>query len=183
MRHDRSGAPSPGASGPTVVAGDDASAPSLAQVWGDTVDIRHLGVSIAIGVAMSMGAFTLGKSLLASWVRDPGLAHACSMLAGLMGCLLAGVICARAFKPKRVVAEQAIDAAARAEVLRVLGAQTGGIGTIADLSPAGRAELAELGLLDMFAHAQSQSPDIDTASAASGAQAAQGAHSTRTEVC
>lgn len=180
MRHDSSGAPSPVASGSTIVAEHDASAPSLAQVWGDTVDIRHLGLSITIGVAMSMGAFTLGRSLLVSWVRDPGLAHACSMLAGLVGCLLAGVICALAFKPKRVVAERAIDTAARSEVLRMLGAQTGGIGTIADLSPAGRAELEELGMLDMFAHAQSQSPDTYTASAASGAQ---GARATPTEAC
>ncbi|CAG9269764.1 conserved hypothetical protein [Paraburkholderia unamae] len=183
MRQDSVGAPSPGASGSTIVAGDDADVPFLAQVWGDTVDIRHLGASIAIGVAMSMGAFSLGKSLLASWVHDHELAHAGSMLAGLAGCLLAGVICARLFKPKRVVAEQAIDAAGRAEVLRMLGAQAGGIGTIADLSPAGRAELEELGILDMFAHAQSQSPEMQGTHGTSAASGAQGTHATRTEAC
>jgi hypothetical protein len=172
MQHDSAGASSPGAASLEDASGHD-TAPMLAQVWGDTVDIRHLGASIAIGVAASMSAFLLGKSLLASWVRDPELAHACSMLAGLGGCLVAGLICALAFKPKRLVAEQAIDEAARAEVLRMLSAESGGLGSLADLSPDARAELAELGILDMFAHAEQSNPQQDSPARATGARGAQ----------
>lgn len=159
--------------GSAPAAGEETGGPFLAQVWGDTVDIRHLGVSVVIGVAMSMGAFLAGRSLLASWVRDPEIAHACSMLVGLCGCLLAGAICAVLFKPKRIVAEQAIDAAGRAEVLRLLAAQAGGIGSIADLSPSAKAELAELGILDIFARAEPSASQPDSASPVSGAHGAQ----------
>ncbi|MGV8248448.1 hypothetical protein ACV33N_31510, partial [Pseudomonas aeruginosa] len=61
-----------------------------------------------------------------------------AMLAGLAGCVLAGVICARLFPPKREVVEHSAshDPAWRAEVLAELAAQPGGLGTLADLPPA-----------------------------------------------
>ena len=77
------------------------------------------------------------------------------MLAGLAGCVLAGVICARIFPPKRVVTEMdmSTDPAWRAEVLRELEAQPGGLGTVADLPPAVVQELKELKLYELFENA------------------------------
>lgn len=75
------------------------------------------------------------------------------MLAGLGGCVLAGVICARLFPPKREVVEHSAshDPAWRAEVLAELAAQPGGLGTLADLPPAVVKELKELDLYELFA--------------------------------
>ncbi|MGN4189338.1 hypothetical protein ACS0Y6_10385 [Burkholderia gladioli] len=134
------------------VAAKTAAAAPLAEVWGDTVDLRHLGWSVAIGVGVALGAFLAGRALLAPLVaEDPQIARAYAMLVGLGGCLAAGVICAKLFAPKRVVVEQVVDEAARLRVLAQLDAESGGLGSLEDLSPAARAEMDELGLTAIFA--------------------------------
>lgn len=131
-----------------------AGAPALAEVWGDTVDLRHLAWSVVLGVGISLGAFELGRVALASIVADAAIARAYAMLIGLGGCLAAGALCAVLFKPKRVVVDQAVDEADRMEVLRQLAEEHGGIGKLSDLPASARAELKELGLLDLFAAAE-----------------------------
>ncbi|BFO54921.1 hypothetical protein [Acidovorax sacchari] len=124
----------------------------LAEVWGDTVDLRHLAWSIAIGIGISVAGFFLASRWLATVVESKQLAHAYAMLAGLAGCVAAGVICARAFPPKREVTEldTPTDPAWRREVLEELAAQPGGLGTVADLPPVVVQELKELKLYDLF---------------------------------
>ncbi len=124
----------------------------LAEVWGDTVDLRHLAWSIAIGIGISVTGFFLASRWLATVVASQQLAHAYAMLAGLAGCVAAGVICARAFPPKREVTEQdtSTDPAWRREVLEELAAQPGGLGSVADLPPVVVQELKELKLYDLF---------------------------------
>ncbi|XDF37079.1 hypothetical protein RBH89_08510 [Paracidovorax avenae] len=124
----------------------------LAEVWGDTVDLRHLAWSIAIGIGISVAGLFLASRWLATVVESKQLAHAYAMLAGLAGCVAAGVICARAFPPKREVTEldTPTDPAWRREVLEELAAQPGGLGTVADLPPVVVQELKELKLYDLF---------------------------------
>jgi hypothetical protein len=107
-----------------------------------------------LGVGISLAAFEAGRVALSSVVADAAIARAYAMLIGIGGCLAAGALCAMLFKPKRVVVDQTVDEADRMEVLRQLGEEQGGIGAIADLPASARAELKELGLLDLFATAQ-----------------------------
>ncbi len=135
----------------------------LAEVWGDTVDLQHLAWSIAIGIGIgiSVTGFFLASRWLATVVASQQLAHAYAMLAGLAGCVAAGVICARAFPPKREVTEQdtSTDPAWRREVLEELAAQPGGLGSVADLPPVVVQELKELKLYDLFVqNAQAEQP-------------------------
>lgn len=125
----------------------------LAEVWGDTVDLRHLAWAIAIGTGISVLGFYLASRWLATVVESRQLAHAYAMLAGLAGCVIAGVICARAFPPKREVTEQdtSNDPEWRREVLEELARQPGGLGTVQDLPPAVVQELKELKLYELFA--------------------------------
>lgn len=123
----------------------------LVEVWGDTVDLRHLAWSVVLGTGISIGAFFAGQRLLSAFVPDAAIARAYAMLVGLAGCLVAGMVCAFLFKPKREVVEHAVNPAERMRVLDQLAAESGGLGTVADLSPAARAEMDELGLLDLFA--------------------------------
>lgn len=111
-----------------------------------------------IGTGISVTGYFFASRWLASVVESKQLAQAYAMLAGLAGSLLAGVICARIFPPKRVVTEQDIssDPAWRAEVLAELENQPGGLGRIADL-PAVVNELKELKLYDLFADAPKKS--------------------------
>jgi hypothetical protein len=125
----------------------------LAEVWSDTVDLRHLAWSIAIGVIVSVAAFVGAGRWLRGLAASTELAHAYAMLAGLAGSVIAGVVCARLFAPKREVVEDTAlaDAAWREEVLADLANEPGGLGTLADLPPAALQELRELGLEELFA--------------------------------
>ncbi|KZK30410.1 MULTISPECIES: hypothetical protein [Delftia] len=125
----------------------------LAEVWGDTVDLRHLAWAIAIGTGISVLGFYLASRWLSTVVESRQLAHAYAMLAGLAGCVIAGVICARAFPPKREVTEldTSNDPEWRREVLEELARQPGGLGTVQDLPPAVVQELKELKLYELFA--------------------------------
>ena len=132
----------------------DSASWRLAEVWGDTVDLRHLAWAIAIGIGISVVGFFVASRWLTAIVESQQLAHAYAMLAGLAGCVIAGVICARAFPPKRVVTE--MDASAdpewRSEVLEELAQQPGGLGSLNDLPPAVVKELQELKLYELFEH-------------------------------
>jgi hypothetical protein len=132
-------------------ASTDTAATRYAEVWGDTVDLGHLAWSVVLGVGISVGAFLAGTSVLSSFVADGAIARAYAMLVGLAGCLVAGVVCAILFKPKREVVEHASDESERFHVLEQLAAESGGLGSISDLSPATRAEMKELGILELFA--------------------------------
>lgn len=135
---------------------NEKSAPQrLIEVWGDTADIWHLAWSIVIGGSVSLGGFLVATRILAGLVSSPELARAYAMLAGLVGCLVAGVLCAVLFSPKREVIEgEPADPSWREEVLASLAMEPGGLGSIADLPPAAVQELKELQLYDLFASSE-----------------------------
>jgi hypothetical protein len=138
---------------------EDTSA-HYAEVWGDTVDLRHLGWSVVLGIGISIGAFFLGKRVLSAFVADAALTRAYAMLVGLAGCLIAGTICAFLFKPKRLVVEHTTDESERMHVLQQLAAESGGLGSVEDLSPSARAEMEELGLLELFESASKNAVQV-----------------------
>jgi hypothetical protein len=133
-----------------MTAAVDAQTSHLVEVWGDTVDIRHLAWSVALGIGISLGAFFSANYFLALYVHDAAMTRAYAMLVGLAGCLIAGAVCAKLFKPKRVVVDQSSDTARREEVLDQLAAEAGGLGFVADLPLAATTEMKELGLYDVF---------------------------------
>lgn len=124
---------------------------TLAEVWGDTVDLRHLTWSVMLGVAISVAAFEAGKAVLSSAISDAAIVRAYAMLIGLGGCLVAGALSAFLFRPKRVVIDQMVDESDRLHVLKQLADEWGDIGLLADLPFSAEAELKELGLYDLFA--------------------------------
>ena len=127
----------------------------LVEIWGDTADLGHLSWSIVIGIVVSLGGFLLANRVLASTVSSPELARAYAMLAGLAGCLLSGLICARLFPPKReVIEDSAADPRWRQEVLDELAGETGHLGSVADLPPVVVREMKELEIYDLFASYQ-----------------------------
>lgn len=127
---------------------------NLYEVWGDTVDSRHLLAAIAVGAACSLGAFFLAEHLLTGWVESTQMARAYAMLLGILGSLLGGGVSACLFKPKRHVVEHITDPAWRLQVIEELRAEYGGIGQLSDLPPEVRAELRELGLEQLFDDAE-----------------------------
>ena len=138
---------------------------NLYEVWGDTVDSRHLLAAIAVGAACSLGAFFLAEHLLTGWVESTQMARAYAMLLGIPGSLLGGGVSACLFKPKRHVVEHITDPAWRLQVIEELRAEYGGIGQLSDLPPEVRAELRELGLEQLFDDAEPSTRPLHSAPA------------------
>lgn len=124
----------------------------LYEVWGDTVNSRHLIGAIVIGAVISLSAFFLAQHILLGLVESAQMARAYAMLVGILGCLAGGAVSAALFKPKRIVVEHHADPTLRAEVLMDLQREFGDLGQIADLPPAVIEELREMDLLDLFAN-------------------------------
>ncbi|MDQ0081755.1 hypothetical protein J2W35_002094 [Variovorax boronicumulans] len=124
----------------------------LVEIWGDTADLGHLAWSIAIGIAVSLTGYLVASRVLMSTVGTPELARAYAMLAGLGGCVVSGLICAKLFTPKREVIEgAAADPRWREEVLAELAGEQGDLGSVDDLPPAVVREMKELEIHDLFA--------------------------------
>jgi hypothetical protein len=123
------------------------------------VSLVHLGWSIIIGAVISLSGYFVASSLLPAVVASPDMARAYAMLVGLAGSLISGVVCARLFPPKREVVEQGADPFWREEVLEQLVAETGALGSMADLPPEAIQELKELGLYELFASHQNMNAE------------------------
>ena len=123
----------------------------LIEVWGDTVDSRHLLAAIVIGAVISLSAFLIARHFLLGVVAQPAMAGSYAMLIGLGGCLVAGGLCAKLFAPKRVVLEHSTDPTWRDTAMAQLAGEAGDLGKLADLPPEVAAEMREVGLYDLFA--------------------------------
>lgn len=124
--------------------------PELYEVWGDTVDARHLLYAIVIGAIVSLSAFFTAQHFLLEWVASAQMARAYAMLIGIVGCLVGGTISATLFKPKRHVVEHEADPAWRSQVLSDLQNEFGDLGRLADLPPETIKELRDMDLYDLF---------------------------------
>jgi len=123
----------------------------LIEVWGDTVDSRHMTWSIALGVGLAAPTFLIADRLFKASVDDKGLAHSYALLTGLVACLLAGLISGLLFKPKRVVNEKTISQASMRAALDETEAESGPLGDPSELDAAVQQELRSLGLYDVLA--------------------------------
>jgi len=93
-----------------------------ADVWGDTVDLKHLAIAMGIGIIISLSFYILGLNYLQA--NFPKLAAnlmtAYALLIGIAGCLLSAIISAKLFKPKRKLNEEEFSQADRLAVLEEL---------------------------------------------------------------
>lgn len=122
----------------------------LAEVWGDVVDVAQLRWSVIIGIGLGLSAFLGSRLFFLQVASTPELAKTYALLVGLLGCLVAGAICARMFPPKRELVEELDDPAARHVALAELAAETGDLGNVDDLPEPARQELRALGIYDLF---------------------------------
>lgn len=136
---------------------EPSSQPSgLIELWGDTVDSRHVSFATLIGVGLAVPTYLGARTLFTAWVSNASLAKSYSLLAGLAACLVAAVICARLFAPKRVVGEHVATPQEREAALLAVEAEVGPLGHPADLPAAVQEELRDLGLFDTLAERATQ---------------------------
>lgn len=78
----------------------------LTEVWGDTVNIKELAISIILGVIFTMCFYLIGRKIFLSMGSvEENLAKGYALFVGIAGCFIAAVISAKAFRPKRIVGE------------------------------------------------------------------------------
>ena len=78
----------------------------LTEVWGDTVNIKELAISIILGVIFTMVFYLIGRKIFMSMgTIEENLAKGYALFIGIAGCFIAAVISAKSFRPKRLVAE------------------------------------------------------------------------------
>lgn len=126
----------------------------LVEVWGDTVDERHVKIAVALSVLLAVPSFLGARALFTATMDNQDLARTYAMLAGLAACLLAAVISARFFKPKRIVTERQLEPEEQIAAAMELAQLPLGLGTLASLSEAEQEEMRRLGLYDVFAEAE-----------------------------
>lgn len=128
------------------------------QVWGDAVNPKHLWLSVLLGAATGLGALLLAGAALRSTSISAELQDGYALLAGLLGCLIAAVVCAKLFPPKRIVHEHALSPDEHQAAIQEILADNGR-GSTGELSPHAARELRSVGLYDAFAQAQQRDPE------------------------
>jgi hypothetical protein len=129
------------------------SSPELADIWGDTVNMKHLGGAMIIGVVLGFGFYWLGLQVIKAYypAMQGSLQQAIALLVGIAGCLLAAVISAKLFPPKRTVTEQEFSADDRERVLLELQVDMAQEAEdLKTMSPEILAEMKELQLDSVF---------------------------------
>lgn len=145
----------------TTSAGFEAGHGQLAEVWGDVISRPQLGKAIIIGAVVSLAVYLAAMELIVPIASTPAVGKALAMLAGILGSILSGAICARLFPPKRTLLEQVpANATWQTEILLQLEQDGGPIGRIADLPEVVKNEMREVGLFDLF-HDYEQSKTIE----------------------
>jgi hypothetical protein len=125
----------------------------LALIWGDTVNLKHLGGAMIIGMALGILFYQGGLLIIENHFSSlpENLHKSVALLVGIVGCLLAAVISAKCFPPKRVVSEQEFSPEDRERVLRELQIDPEREAeALKTMSPAILQEMEELQLLELF---------------------------------
>ncbi len=123
----------------------------LAEIWGDVVSRPQLGKAMTIGAIISVAVYFIALHTIAPLAATPAVGKALAMLAGIIGSVASGAMCARIFPPKRVVSEHVAGASAwQSEVLEQLEQEGGAIGETRDLPPAVVEEMRQVGLYEVF---------------------------------
>ncbi|MCJ0903653.1 hypothetical protein [Rhodococcus sp. ARC_M6] len=140
---------------PTTPPDDGATAKeTYLEVWGDTVNGRHLAIAVVVGSVIGASALLAAQAFFERVVSEASLAQAYSLLVGIAACLVAGIICGIFIKPKRIVALAAADVESIDGVITMMSEQRQGLGTLADIPEQSQKELHELGLYEHFAAAE-----------------------------
>lgn len=78
----------------------------LHEVWGDTVNLKELLISVVLGVVFTMVFYIAGRTVFLNMGSfDESLAKGYALFVGIVGCFIAAVIAAKCFKPKRFIGE------------------------------------------------------------------------------
>ena len=126
---------------------------AYADVWGDTVNLKHLASGMVIGIVISLSCYIGGlRWLQASFPTLPAsLMTAYALLLGIVGCLISAVVSAKLFNPKRTLNEESFSEEDRNIVLDELKIDRAKEAEeLKSIEPAIKEEMKELKLYELF---------------------------------
>jgi len=120
----------------------------LLEVWGDTVDGRHLLGAIGLGVGIAVPVYLIAEWGFGQLTGGDALGRSYALVTGLAACVIAAVVAANIFTPKRIVTIGEAPSGSREEAMDAIEAELGPLGDPDELPAAALAEVKELGLYD-----------------------------------
>lgn len=134
----------------------------LADIWGDTVNLRHLGGAMIIGIILGTLFYLAGLACIQKLRPDMvlSLQKAMGLVVGIVGCLLAAVISSRLFPPKRILTEEHFSPENRRRVLSELNVDMAREAEeMQHMPPEIIAEMKDLQIHDIFSHPEQPAAD------------------------
>lgn len=141
----------------------------LLEVWGDTVDARHLLGAMGLGVGIAVPVYLLAEWGFGQLTGGDPVGRSYALVIGLTACVVAAVIAANVFKPKRVVVIGESRAGSREAAMDAIEDELGPLGDPDELPAAALAEVKELGLYDDLVAQHRKNLTKSAASAEGGA--------------
>ncbi|GAB3059363.1 hypothetical protein [Sediminivirga luteola] len=125
-------------------------------VWNDTVRGNRLVIGVVIGIVCALVGLYGGRALIGLFISEEELIDVWSLVTGIVGCVVAGFITAIAFRPARVVSEDAHESGRIAAAVEEMAAEPQGLGTLEEASELSRREIEEAGLTEVFREAEAR---------------------------
>ena len=119
------------------------------EVLGDTVVPSSLLLSVVISVTCSVGGYFLGQGVFPH-LAEAKMVNSYSLLLGIGGSVLALILCARLFRPSRVLSEEQTTAENVLEIMDDLQIDAKTEYELIAGDAVTRKEMEELGILDTF---------------------------------
>lgn len=119
------------------------------EILGDTVSPTNVLLSILISIVLGLGGFLLGKNLFPT-IADETMVDSYSLLLGILGCVVALVLCAFLFRPKRILTEAQTDKESARKLLADLQVDLDEEQEVIKNDPTTRKEMEDLQLIDIF---------------------------------
>lgn len=127
--------------------------PRLADIWGDTVDLKHLAAGMSIGIILALVFYLGGIQVIKSQFPKlaANLVTGYALLAGIVGCLAAAFVSSKLFPPKREVKEAELSQEERLLVIKELNLDMEQEAlALQGLPPAIEDEMKQLKLYELF---------------------------------
>ena len=86
------------------------SVKKFAEAWGDTLVLKELFFSAILGIALTMAGYLLGVRYFAGIQGlSKSLITGYALMTGIIGCVAAGTIASKLYKPKRTVEDMIVQ--------------------------------------------------------------------------
>lgn len=119
------------------------------EILGDTVTPNHTIASVVISVVLGLGGYLLGEKMLPKFASAE-MVQSYSLLVGIVGCVIALVLCAVIFKPKRVLTETEIKPEEADDILAHMQIDYAEERDVIEQDAVTRKEMEDLKIKDLF---------------------------------